>query len=226
MFCPYCGAQLPAEALFCNRCGRHLELLPPQESASLASPSHPAVSGLAGPVAQQQDGLYSSPSGFQYPQTDPGLSASPILLPFASSLPTMYETAASASSRGVASSPELPSVQAPRQQGRRRLWMVLSSIVVVLLLLAAWGGFTYVNRSTPQKTLATLSTALKSQDFEAVYNQFSHTLKSHLGPEQAWALSQQAHYKSLGGLTNSTVSNVSEKGSSASGLVTLTLRNY
>jgi len=196
MFCNYCGAPNPDDAIFCHRCGKQRPVMTSPQAMEPASP--PEVSSPYHYGGDEQSALQQ-------------------IVMEQGTVPT--------------SSPSLPPSQEPfssppvQQNRPRRSRTALSLLVVALLLLGSWAGFTYLNRSTPTKTLETVSTALKNNDLLTVYAQFSVALKNRLGAEPAWAQGQQTYYKDLGGLKNATVSSVSENGSSVSGLVTLAFGN-
>ena len=63
-----------------------------------------------------------------------------------------------------------------------RLWILLGSLVVLLLLSSAvtFAVVSYINRSTPTKTLDAFCTALQHEDYPTAYNQFSKQLQSKL----------------------------------------------
>jgi FHA domain len=120
--------------------------------------------------------------------------------------------------------PGYPAVaQQPQKRSRLGLWIAL--IVIVLLVAAGGvGGYVYLNRSTPTRTLQTFCNALKASppDYQTAYNQFSARQRAQES-EQAFAsnLGQALSNPILGGLKDCTVSNVQETGSTATGVVTL-----
>jgi len=74
----------------------------------------------------------------------------------------------------------------PAGGGKRRLWgFLLLVIALLLLLVVAISGYFYLNRSTPEKTLATFCTSLKQNDYHEAYTQFSASLQ-HITNEQAF----------------------------------------
>jgi hypothetical protein len=92
--------------------------------------------------------------------------------------------------------PFVPSVQESDQLGTEpipalppapkkrlpRLWILIGSVVVLLLLssAAAFAVVSYINRSTPTKTLDAFCTALQHEDYSTAYSQFSKQLQSKL----------------------------------------------
>ncbi len=65
---------------------------------------------------------------------------------------------------------------------RSRLWILLGSVVALLLVSSAvsFAVVSYINRSTPTKTLDAFCTALQHEDYSTAYNQFSKQLQSKL----------------------------------------------
>lgn len=114
----------------------------------------------------------------------------------------------------------------PQKKSRLGLWIAL--IVIVLLIAGGVGGYVYLNRSTPTKTLQTFCSALKSSppDYQTAYNQYS-TRQRARESEQAFASGLQQSFSNpiLGGLKDCTVSNVQQNGSNATGNVTFTFNN-
>src|SRR5712692_10046912 len=111
----------------------------------------------------------------------------------------------------------------PQKKSRLGLWIAL--IVIVLLVAAGGvGGYVYLNRSTPEKTLTTYCNALQSGDYQTAYNQLSSSSTSGLTESQFAQLSQTV-FAAVGGLKSCTVSNVQENGSTATGTITATFGN-
>jgi FHA domain-containing protein len=114
----------------------------------------------------------------------------------------------------------------PQKRSRLGLWIAL--IVIVLLIAGGVGGYVYLNRSTPTRTLQTFCSALKSSppDYQTAYNQYS-TRQRARESEQTFASGLQQLFSNpiLGGLKDCTVSNVQQNGSNATGNVTLTFNN-
>src|SRR5947209_1950556 len=115
MFCHYCGTELPQEALFCNRCGRHLGITNHQESALLAAPPQPVVSTPVSPFSEQQEEAYAHPLVPYQPQTDPVPSAALSVSPYGSSLSTTSE-AAEPSSLPLLPGASSPGISTPYEQ--------------------------------------------------------------------------------------------------------------
>src|SRR5216684_5037463 len=85
----------------------------------------------------------------------------------------------------------------PQKKSRLGLWIAL--IVIVLLVAAGEvGGYVYLNRSTPEKTITTYCNALQSGDYQTAYNQLSSSLTSGLTESQFAQLSQTV-FAAVGG---------------------------
>jgi hypothetical protein len=115
----------------------------------------------------------------------------------------------------------------PQKKSRLGLWIAL--VVIALLVVAGGvGGYVYLNRSTPTRTLQAFCNALKASppDYQTAYNQFSARQRAQES-EQAFAsnLGQALSNPILGGLKDCTVSNVQETGLTATGTVTLSFHN-
>lgn len=76
----------------------------------------------------------------------------------------------------------------PARKSRRK-WPIVAGILAAFLLVASVASYgiysyvSYVNRSTPMKTLDAFCTDLKKEDYKAAYNQFSTNLQSQLSEE-------------------------------------------
>jgi limonene-1,2-epoxide hydrolase len=88
----------------------------------------------------------------------------------------------------------------------------------------AWKISQGVRLSTPTRTLTIFCNALKSGDYQTLYNQLSSRSQSQVS-EQVFAKAAQIALANDGGLKGCTVSNVREKGSNASGMVALAFGN-
>ena len=114
---------------------------------------------------------------------------------------------------------------AVQSQKKSRLGLWIALIVIVLLVAAGGvGGYVYLNRSTPEKTITTYCNALQSGDYQTAYNQLSSSLTSKFTESQFAQLSQIG-FAAVGGLKSCTVSNVQENGSTATGTITATFGN-
>ncbi len=88
----------------------------------------------------------------------------------------------------------------------------------------AWKISQGVRLSTPTKTLTIFCNALKSGDYQTLYNQLSRRSQSQVS-EQLFAKAAQITLTTDGGLKACAVSNVRETGSTASGMVALAFGN-
>ncbi len=114
-----------------------------------------------------------------------------------------------------------------QRKSRLGLWIGLAAVIVILVA-AGVGGYVFLNRSTPDKTLATFCNALKASptDYQTAYNQFSAPARNQESEQDfATGLQQSLSNPALGGIKDCTVSNVQQNGASATGTVTLTFNN-
>ncbi len=75
---------------------------------------------------------------------------------------------------------------------------------------------------TPQMTLKTFCAAFKAGDYQTVYDQFASSSSFRGMQEATFAADLQANIQSHGGVTDCAVSQVNQRGSTASGIVTFT----
>ena len=111
----------------------------------------------------------------------------------------------------------------PQRKSRPGLWIAL--IVIVLLVAGGVGGYVYLNRSTPTKTLQDFCSALKNNDPQGAFNQLSTHTQSQTTEQRFAQGIQQLNNPVLGGIKDCTVSNVQENGSTATGTITLSFNN-
>lgn len=106
--------------------------------------------------------------------------------------------------------PEQVAGPTPPTKRRRFLWFTLGSIAAVLVIaLASFALVTYLNRSTPMKTLDAFCNALQHADYQTAYNQLSVQLQGQIQEQAlAAALSQDKIISCVHG-------NASEGGSSS-----------
>jgi hypothetical protein len=129
MYCVHCGAENPADATFCQKCGKRLPTTDQDDSTILSFPS-----------------ALSSPYG-QTPYTStPSIASDPV---FAPPSPSGVR-----SSGEIASSSGIPSASLVQRPKKRRGY-ILVLVLMVLLVSTAVGAYFYLNRSTPDKTLTT-----------------------------------------------------------------------
>lgn len=154
--------------------GYELPSLPyiPYASSSEVPPSPPSLPVSPSAFSYNPNQQETSPSSYQsWPteETPPFVPTYPQQFP----IPTAHTlTTANATE-------PMPTLPATRPKKRRRgLWIGLGVVVALLVLAAsAFGIFTYLNRSTPLKTMDAFCTALQHEDYKTAYNQFSKQLQ-------------------------------------------------
>ncbi len=204
MHCIYCGANNHDEAVFCQKCGKQL-MKSGQAEQSQVDPTQ-----YAAPPSQP----YGSFPYTDYGASEPGTPPPPPLDTPYGGLLNPYEQ-----------KPPL-FTPTPRQKNRRKLWIILS--IISALVLIAVAGLIYYSvstSSTPQKTLDTICNALLRDDYQTAYNQFSSSHPFRQLTEQQYAAEVQYSNQTRGGLSNCVVSDVSQTGSSATGIATQSFGN-
>src|SRR5437868_6794275 len=116
MYCTHCGANNPANATFCQKCGKKLDTTNLDDATVRTAPPAPAS-------PYNSSNLKSSP----YDTSDP-MSAPPP--PFAQP----------SGARADTSTPQLPSIA---QRPKRRRGYIIAFALVVLIVLAAVGTYVY-----------------------------------------------------------------------------------
>src|SRR5436305_5318059 len=153
MYCTHCGANNPANATFCQKCGKKLDTTNLDDATALTAPPAPAS-------PYNSSNLKSSP----YDTSEP-ISAPP---------PPLGQLSGA---RADTSTPQLlPTPQRPKN----RRGYIIGLALVVLIVLAAVGTYVYVNRSTPNNTLTTYCSALERGDYQTAYNQLSSGEKNSI----------------------------------------------
>jgi predicted component of type VI protein secretion system len=111
------------------------------------------------------------------------------------------------------------------KKSHRGLWVTLILLIVVVLLAgAAYAAFTYVNRSTPDKTLTAFCTDLKNNDYHGAYQQMSQNFQSRTS-EAAFTKFFQDNFARAGGLKDCQFSNLATSGSTGTATITFTVNN-
>ncbi len=154
MYCVHCGAKNPADATFCQKCGKRLPTTDQDESTVLSFPL--ALSSPYGPTPYTSTPSTSSDSVFAPPPLSGIRSSGEI-----------------ASSSGSLSAPFA-------QRLKKRRGYILALVLMVLLVSTAVGAYIYLNRSTPDKTLTTYYVALTHGDYQTAYNQLSTASRSKI----------------------------------------------
>ena len=108
------------------------------------------------------------------------------------------------------------------QPKRSRVGLWIGLIILLLLIVGGGiGGYIYVNRSTPEKTIQAYCTALQNNDAQGLYNTLSSVSQSKTDVNK---ISTELRLIKLviGGISNCTFSNVQQNGSAATATLTLT----
>lgn len=126
---------------------------------------------------------------------------------------------------GQFGAPPVPT--APVAQPRKRRTGLIIGVIVLLLLIVggAVGGFLYVNRSTPEKTLQAYCTALQNGDAQGAYNLLSANAQSKTSLADITKAIQLIKSPLVGGIKSCTFTNVQENGSNATADVTVAVGN-
>jgi limonene-1,2-epoxide hydrolase len=88
----------------------------------------------------------------------------------------------------------IPGYMSFEQVRRRDRGFILLGLGLLVVIALALGGYTYFNRSTPEKTLDTFCSAMQVQDYQTAYNQLSYTLQNN-ETEQDFANTLRANGK-------------------------------
>lgn len=74
-----------------------------------------------------------------------------------------------------------PLVASPVVKNKRRRWLPISVAILVLLIVgaSAFALVSYLNRSTPTKTLDAFCTALQNEKYQTAYDQFTPKLQEN-----------------------------------------------
>jgi hypothetical protein len=111
-----------------------------------------------------------------------------------------------------------PPLAAPKKSNRR-LFIILGSVIGgIVLLCIVFSVIAAAVRSTPEKTLTTYCNALKSQDYQTAYDQFSRANQS----QESEAQFASAFTSTRVTVTNCSVSNTSDDGTLGQGTMSYT----
>lgn len=106
---------------------------------------------------------------------------------------------------------------------KRRTGLIVGIIVLLLLVVGGGiGGFLYVNRSTPEKTLGAVCTAYTSGDAQGLFNQLSARAQSQTSVAKISQGFQAAKAPPVNGIKTCNFSNVQQTGSNATADVSFT----
>lgn len=96
-------------------------------------------------------------------------------------VPVVTDTMSSGlSTPALEQAPDSP--HSPKRR-RRRLWLSLGIAALLLIIVGGASAFalvSYLNRSTPEKTLKTFCTALQQESYQLAYNQLTANLQSQI----------------------------------------------
>ena len=101
--------------------------------------------------------------------------------------------------------PADPLVASTPNKKKRRLWLPIAIAILIILVIAAptFVLVTYLNRSTPTKTLDTFCTALQDGKYQTAYDQFTPTMQTNFTESQfATLLSSDSVAKCSHGIAN------------------------
>lgn len=209
MICSHCRANNADDANFCQRCGKRLGTTGLDEPTWLSSP--PVYTSTYGSTSSERNAYRSIEPGTPPPPPGAITSTPPPPPP-----PGIH------AADGAIPYEQQPPLQARRQKNSRRWWIVLSCLGLIVLLAAAVTGYAYSNRSTPDRTLATVCNAFKAGDFPTVYNQYSSSYQRQIGGEASWEAATKQDAISQGGVADCTYSNLNVNGSAGSDVMSLT----
>lgn len=189
-------------------------------------PAPPAYSGFqqSQPPQYPQPPQQPAPGAPVYPQANqPGYNQAPQAYPTPVYQPPQGYPQQAPGTGAPGQFGAAPPVAQPR---KRRGCLVIGLIVLLLLIVGgAIGGFLYVNRSTPEKTLQAYCTALQNSDAQGAYNQLSASAQSKTSVAEFNKAFQAIKNPLIGGIKSCTFNNVQQNGSNATADVTLTLGN-
>ncbi len=156
MYCVHCGTANPADATFCQKCGKQL------------------------PVTDQDEPTISSiPSTLSTPKENTPYSNTPY-----ASADTVYAPPPPSPYVPTTSVKTSPPELSPVQKSKSRRGIILALVIVVIAAVIGTGAYVYVNRSTPEKTITTYYSALVQNDFQTAYNQLSTAAQSSTSETQ------------------------------------------
>ncbi|HLL79541.1 MAG TPA: FHA domain-containing protein [Ktedonobacteraceae bacterium] len=192
---------------------------PPPAYGGYASSPTPSPSAYPEYSSQQPPSGYGQPSsqpgGYPMPTPDYQAQSYPQSQPAYGAPPPPQWNAAPGQIGGVPAAPETP-------RKKRRTGLIIGLVVLLLLIVGgAVAGFLYVNRSTPEKTLAAYCTALQNNDAQGFFNQLSARAQSQTSVAKISQGMQQLQKPIVGGVKSCTFSNVQESGNTATANVRL-----
>ena len=175
----------------------------PQPSSSPNYPAQPGYPAYQQPSAYSNYNANAAPS---YPQAQPGY-------------PPQQPPWAAAPGQYGAPGFQAPAAQAPK---KRRTGLIIGIVILLLLVVGGIGGYLYLNRSTPEKTLTAYCTALQNSDAQGVFNQLSAHAQTQTSVQRISQGFQILDAPQIGGVKGCTFSNVQQSGSTATATLVLT----
>ncbi len=169
---------------------------------TMAAPPVPSANTAYG-SGNQQNYQHQSPSS-SYSQPQPAYGQPPAAPPYG--YPALAQTS-------------------PRKSNRpsRTLLIILGSVLgAIVLLCVIISAFVYVNRSTPEKTLGTFCNGLKNKDYQTAYSQLARSIQNQVTEGQFESAFTGNNTPQI---TNCTVSNTYENGSTGSGALNYSFNN-
>ncbi len=120
--------------------------------------------------------------------------------------------------------PAPPFPAKPKKKRRGFLGAVIAIIVVLLLVLVAYGAVTYLNRSTPQKTLTAFCNDLKNNDYHDAYQLMSNDFQSRTS-ENRFSEFLKSQFALGGGLKDCQFGNITTSGTTGTAPLTFIVNN-
>ncbi|MGH2498139.1 MAG: FHA domain-containing protein [Ktedonobacteraceae bacterium] len=109
---------------------------------------------------------------------------------------------------------------------KRRTGLIIGIIVLLLIVVGGGiGGYLYVNRSTPEKTLTAYCTALQNSDAQGAFNQLSARSQSKTSVADFNKAFQVIKTPAFGGIKSCTFTNVQQNGNNATADVSVVAGN-
>jgi zinc ribbon protein len=192
VYCVHCGAENPGDATFCQKCGKQLPT-----------------------TVQDEPTVSSIPSSLSTPYDNTPYSNSPSAL-----AETVYAPPPPPSNTPMTNEKASPPGLQPAQKRKRRWALILSLVIIALVAIIAVGGYVYLNRSTPDKTVTTYYSALVHNDFQTAYDQLSTAAQGSLSEQRFTQI-----WQGLGGVKAWTLVSTQEQVLTANSTVTITFGN-
>jgi FHA domain len=118
----------------------------------------------------------------------------------------------------------IPPKQKPKKKRRGMRGVVIFIIVVLLLAVVTYGAVTYLNRSTPQKTLTAFCNDLNANDYHGAYQQMSNNFQSTTS-EEKFTRFLKGQFALGGGLKNCQSNNIATSGATGTATLAFTVNS-